>query len=66
MEGMKGRRVQMITNYEVQEILNDNKKLQTKLDEMSNVEAGSGSVKIHKYALKQLLSEIVYLRQLLK
>ena len=55
----------MITNYDIQKILNSNEHLQEMLNSMKDVKHGSGTIEIHKYALKELLTEIQALRSII-
>jgi hypothetical protein len=55
----------MITNFDVQKILNSTSTLHRVLESMINVKQGSGeNDEIHLWAYKQLLEEISALRDL--
>ena len=53
----------MITNYDVQQLLHSTNKLRVELDTLHDIRQGSGETIIHLYAYKQLLEEILALRE---
>lgn len=53
----------MITNFDVQQMLHSTNKLRLELDRLVDVKQGSGETTIHLYAYKQLLEEILALRE---
>jgi hypothetical protein len=52
----------MITNQDVQEILNSNERLFQEIEKLNGVNPGSGETNIHWYAYKRLLEELAWHR----
>lgn len=56
----------IFTNYDSQRVVNSDEELKQFLLGMSHVKEGSGELTIHAWALKNILTELLYCRQLLK
>ena len=65
MEGRNGE-MSMFTNYDAQQVLNDNDKLSAYLINSQKIGPGSGEEIIHKYALVQILQELKACRREIK
>jgi hypothetical protein len=56
----------MITCYDVQQIINDNKELDKLIEKLKDIQQGSGDDTIHLWAYKELLIELRACREVIR